>query len=260
MTIGACINIGSGDARTHPRGVPFRSYNEMADGIGSLIRDKKYTKAVAWMPVGREPPYNDDGTGGTLCFDGIFSVVDTGCEWMRETDLFGDCWTSIRSAGLKEMWWYAGNLYDGRPGFVTMDKSAWRLFAARAKRMIELARSAMFTGIVIDAAGDAGPYSREYELARMIRDSGLRVGHEGWAKDTAPHWKDEASHHGFLMPYWWPQRAMYGRKPVGGRSVLNLIGEKAERVRVAREILAEGDGVYDDVWNGLTPADLEVTV
>lgn len=257
MTIGACISIGAASTNEHPRGVPFRSYAEMGEALAGLVRAKCYTNGVVWMPVGREPPYNRDGTGGGLCFDGIFSIVDDGCDWMRDTDHFADCFANVRLSGLREMWLYPGCLYAGRPGYVTMSDQSWRLFVARAKAMIKLALESHFTGIVIDASGDAGAFSREYELARIIRDSGLRVGHEGWAHDTAPHWKDEKTHHGFTLPHWWSSRAIYGRKPVGGRSVLRLDGSREARIAMAREILAEGDGVFDDIWNGLTPADLE---
>ena len=202
LTIGAYIPIGAGDTRIHPRGVPFRSYEEMSRGIHDLLLRRGYTKAVVWMPVGREPPYADKGTGGGLCFDGINSIREPNCQWMGDTKGFVTCWSNAWNPTITEKWLYPGNLSQVRPGFIPLSDVLWPGFVARAKTIVQLAKDAGFTGICIDASGDSGAYTREYELAKMIRDAGLRVGHEGWAKDTAPHWKDEKSHHGFSRPQW----------------------------------------------------------
>lgn len=127
---------------------------------------------------------------------------------------------------------------------------------------VVLVASAAFGGVQTLNTGDSGAgasvyYSQTASSGNIHPDPTGAFYASVWCKpNTAPHWKDEGSHHGFLMPVWWKDRAMYGRKPVGGRSVLHLVGAKDERVRMAREILADGTGVFDDIWNGLTPADL----
>ncbi len=253
MTIGAYMPIGSGDRKLHPRGVPYRSWREMGDDMAARVAKHGYRSAVVWMPHGL------DADGG-MRFDSAFRITDPQCQWMLDQDGFCACWNKVRNAGLQTMWWYTGNMFHGsnpvgRLELDELQQAAWS--------MATLAQSAGFTGMTIDASGNALVGSPEWIVARELLDSRLDVGYEGWADDMHQHWKADVRLHGFSMPRWWREDQasggkMYGARPLGGRSVLWLDKtDKAERIAFAKAILKSGCSVYDDVWNGVTPADME---
>ncbi len=253
MTIGAYMPIGSGDRKLHPRGVPYRSWRDMGDDMAARVAKHGYRSAVVWMPHGL------DADGG-MRFDSAFRINEPECEWMNYSYKFAASFRKVREAGLQQMWWYVGNTYHntnpvGRLQIDELQDVAWMIG--------DMAKDAGFTGVVIDASGNALVHSPEWIIAEKLMSLGLNVGYEGWADDMHPHWKADVRLHGFSKPQWWREDWMsngtkYGARPLGGRSVLHLEGAtKAERVLLAKAILASGCSVYDDVWNGVTPDDME---
>lgn len=254
MTIGAYMPIGSGDRKDHPRGVPYRSWKDMGDDMAARVAKHGYRSAVVWIPHGL------DADGG-MRFSSPFGIDEPECKWMRSQRDFVACWKNVRNAGLQTMWWYTGNTFHGKVPANALGRADLRKLAVNIGA---LAAEAGFTGVVIDASANALVGSTEWLLAQYILELfNMNVGYEGWADDMHPHWKADVRLHGFSKPAWWKldqnsNGTMYGARPLGGRSVLHLEGAtKAERVALAQRILKTGCSVYDDVWNGIAPADME---
>lgn len=257
MTIGAYIPLGSGDRKTHPRGVPYRSWRDIGDDMAARVHQHGYRSAVVWMPHGLD-------ADGSMRFDSAFRITEPECKWMTDARQFSKCWQQVRAAGLQTMWWYTGNAYQGASPTAS-DYNAYTL-RSEVSQMVNLAEDAGFTGLAIDASGNAIVGSTPWLIARyVLRMSNLDVGYEGWADDAHPHWKADVRLHGFSMPRWWREDQasngkLYGARPLGGRSVLFIDREdKAERTAMAKAIIASGCSVYDDIWHGVRPKDLEAS-